>query len=72
MPTGYFVIVSIDSATPIPALLNHSALQFALNRTKREAGQAFVIKNNIGAVISDVACQLLPQMKNPYPMGGFN
>lgn len=69
---GYFVIVSVNTAAPIPALLNHAALQFALDRTAREAGQAFVVKNNIGVVITDIACQPMFQSGSPYPMGGFN
>lgn len=69
--TGFFVVVSIDRPSLIPALFNHAALQFALNRTAREVGQAFVLKNNIGGVITDIAAQPLFEMSNPYPMGGF-
>jgi hypothetical protein len=70
--TGFFVVVSLDTPAPIPALINHSALQFALNRTARLAGQAFVLQNNIGAVINDIAAQPLFEMSNPYPIGGFS
>ena len=52
--------------------MNAAALQFALNRTAREAGQSFVIKNNIGVVISDVAVSPLPFMRNYYPIGGMS
>lgn len=69
---GFFVVVSIDTPSPIPALFNHAALQFALNRTAREGGQAFVLKNNIGGIITDIAAQPLFEMSNPYPMGGFS
>lgn len=67
---GYFVLVSIE-APPIPVLLNHSKLAFALDRTAREAGQPFVVKNNIGAILADLACQPMFAMVNSYPMGGF-
>lgn len=68
---GYYVIVSVDTPVPIPALLNHARLAFALNRTEREANQPFVTKNNIGAVLADLGCQPLFMMFNPYPIGGF-
>lgn len=70
--TGWFCIVAITSPAPIPALLNSPNLAFALNRTKREAGQAFVVKNNIGALITDIAVSPLPAMNNYYPIGGMN
>lgn len=68
---GYYVIVSVDTVAAIPALLNHAKLAFAFNRTSRISGQPFVIKNNIGAIISDLGCQPLFAMNNPYPIGGF-
>lgn len=46
--TGWFVMVSLPNQVPV--LLNHSALQFALDRD----GPPYVIKNNIGAVMQDV------------------
>lgn len=70
--TGWYAIVAITSDVPIPALLNSANLAFALNRTKREAGQAFVIKNNLGVIINDIAVAPLPAMNNYYPIGGMN
>ena len=69
---GYFVLVMIGSAAPIAVLNNHAALQFTLNRTRFEASQTFVTKNNIGAIISDVACSPLPAAAKQFPVGGFN
>jgi hypothetical protein len=69
--TGYYVLVSVASAAPIPALANDANLKFILDRTKREAGQAFVVKNNIGATLSNLGCQPVFESSNPYPIGGF-
>lgn len=72
--TGFYVLVSVDNgtATPIPILANAGSLKFILNRTAREAGMPFVVKNNIGAVLADLGCQPMYQSPNPYPVGGFN
>ena len=69
---GYFVLVMIGSAAPIAVLNNHAALQFTLNRTRFENNQTFVVKNNIGGIISDVACSPLPAAAKQFPVGGFN
>jgi len=69
--TGYFVLVMINTPSPIPALANHPNLQFILNRTAREAGQPFVVKNNIGATLGQIGVAPVPQSSNPYPVGGF-
>jgi hypothetical protein len=67
--TGYYVLVSVASAAPIPALANDANLKFILDRTKREARQAFVVKNNIGATLSNLGCQPVFESSNPYPVG---
>lgn len=61
---GFFLLVS--SPRPIPALLNHSALQFALNRD----GPPWVVRNNIGAIMQDVGVSPVP-MGSRYPIGGI-
>jgi len=70
--TGYFVLIVAASAAPIAVLNNAAALQFTLNRTRFEAGQSFVTKNNIGGVISDIACSPLPAAAKQFPVGGYN
>lgn len=50
--TGWFLVVALERRVAV--LLNSTALQFALDRDARNAGQPFVVKNNIGAVINDV------------------
>lgn len=61
---GFFCIVALGGVTPI--LLNHSALQFALDRD----GPPYVVKNNIGAVITDVAVSPIFAGSH-YPIAGF-
>lgn len=63
--SGWFAIVSINRQVSV--LLNSSELAFALNRE----GPPYVIKNNIGAVISDVACQPVFAGSH-YPIGGYS
>lgn len=63
--SGWYAIVSIDSQ--VPALLNSAALAFALNRD----GPPYVIKNNIGAIVSDVACSPIFAGSH-YPVGGYS
>lgn len=62
---GWFAIVSLNNQVSI--LLNSSELAFALNRD----GPPYVIKNNIGAIISDVACQPI-FCGSHYPIGGYS
>ncbi len=50
--TGWFAVVALDQQKAV--LLNAAALQFALDRDAKNAGQPFVVKNNIGAVITDI------------------
>ena len=69
---GFYVWVSVDNDAPIPALLNHSALAFCLNRDAREAHSPFVVKNNIGAVLQDLGCSPVFAMNNYYPIGGYS
>ena len=66
--TGFFVLISVDRR--LNFLLNAAALQFALDRGRFKAGQSFVIKNNIGAVITDIAVSPLFAGCD-YPIGGF-
>jgi len=63
--TGWFAIVSLNSQASV--LLNASALQFALDRD----GPPYVIKNNIGGVITDVAVSPIFAGSH-YPIGGIN
>lgn len=68
---GYYVLVSIDTPSPVAALLSDSALAFALDRTARENGRPFVVQNNIGAIISDLGRQPMFASRSPYPVGGY-
>lgn len=63
--TGWFAIVALNRS--IDLLLNSSELAFALSRD----GPPYVIKNNIGAIISDVACAPVFAGSH-YPIGGFS
>lgn len=62
---GWFAIASINREVNI--LLNSSQLAFALNRD----GPPYIVKNNIGAVISDVACEPIFAGSH-YPIGGYS
>jgi hypothetical protein len=66
--TGWFAIVSVK--TQLPELMSLAATQFVLDRDACTAGQPFVILNNIGAVIRDVAVSPI-FAGSTYPMGGF-
>lgn len=61
---GWFAIVALNGQVPI--LLNASALAFALDRN----GSPYVIKNNIGTIITDVACEPIFAGSH-YPLGGY-
>lgn len=63
--TGWSAIVSLNNQVNI--LLNSSQLAFALDRN----GPPYVIKNNIGAIISDVACSPIFAGSH-YPIGGYS
>ena len=65
---GWFVIVSLTYQEPV--LLNSTALQFALDRDACNRGEKFVVKNNIGAIIKDVACEPI-FAGSTYPMGNY-
>lgn len=67
--SGFFAIVAIPQQSSV--LLNASALQFALDRDACNAGQPFVVQNNIGTVITDVACQPI-FCGSTYPIGGYS
>jgi len=62
---GWFAVVATNQ--PVPILTNAAALAFALDRD----GPPYVIKNNIGAVITDVAVSPIFAGSH-YPIGGFN
>ena len=66
--TGYYAIIAWPRRVNI--LLNATALAFALDRDRCNAGLSFVIKNNIGAVITDIAVSQMFAGSN-YPIGGF-
>lgn len=61
---GWFAIVAL--AQPRDLLLNASALAFAMNRD----GPPYIIKNNIGTAITDVACEPI-FCGSHYPIGGY-
>jgi hypothetical protein len=65
---GWFVIVALTYVEPV--LLNSPALQFALDREACNRGENFVIKNNIGTLIKDVACEPI-FAGSTYPMGNW-
>lgn len=56
--------------TQVNTLLNASALAFALDRDACNASLPFVIKNNIGTIITDVCCSPIFLGSN-YPVGGY-
>lgn len=66
---GWFAIISIPRQVTV--LLNASALAFCLDRDACLVGQPFVIRNNIGAVITDVGCEPI-FAGSKYPIGGYN
>lgn len=63
--TGWFAIVSLNNQ--IPLLMNSSQLAFALNRD----GPPYIVKNNIGAVLSDIAVSPIFAGSH-YPIGGYS
>jgi hypothetical protein len=66
--SGWFAIIAANGRVPV--LLNADALGFALDRDACNEGKPFVIKNNIGAVIRDVAVEPVFAGSN-YPMGDY-
>jgi hypothetical protein len=67
---GWFAILAMEET--LPAILNDNNLAFALNRdwTPGMSPSNLVIKNNIGAIIQDVAVSPVFAGSN-YPIGGF-
>lgn len=63
--SGWSAIVALNDQVSV--LLNSSELSFALNRD----GPPYVIKNNIGAIISDVAVSPVFAGSH-YPIGGYS
>lgn len=63
--SGWSAIVSLDQQ--VQMLLNATALAFAMNRD----GPPYVIKNNIGVIITDIACAPIFAGSH-YPIGGYS
>lgn len=63
--TGWFAIVSLNRTVAV--LINSSELAFALDRD----GPPYVVRNNIGTIISDVACAPIFAGSH-YPIGGYS
>lgn len=62
---GWSAIISLRNQASV--LINATALSFALDRD----GPPYVIKNNIGAVISDIAVEPIFAGSH-YPIGGLS
>ena len=62
---GWFCIVSTPN--PVSAIMNSTRLAFALDRD----GPPYLIKNNIGPVITDIAVSPIFAGSH-YPMGGYS
>ena len=62
---GWFGILSLDHIENV--IINDNSLAFALDRN----GPPYVIKNNIGAVINDVAVSPIFAGSH-YPLGGIS
>lgn len=67
--TGYYILVALKGRNP--TLLGAAALAFALDRDACNAGQPFVVKNNIGAVLQDIGVSPIFAGSN-YPIGGYS
>lgn len=63
--TGWFGILSLDHIEDV--IINDNSLAFALDRD----GPPYVLKNNIGNIITDVAVSPLFAGSH-YPLGGIN
>ena len=63
--TGWFGILALDHIEDV--ILNDNSVAFVLDRN----GPPYIIKNNIGTVIQDVAVSPIFAGSH-YPMGGYN
>ena len=63
--TGWFGILALDHIEDV--ILNDNSVAFVLDRH----GPPYIIKNNIGAIIQDVAVSPIFAGSH-YPMGGYN
>ena len=63
--TGWFGILALDHLEDV--ILNDNSVAFVLDRN----GPPYIIKNNIGTVIQDVAVSPIFAGSH-YPMGGYN
>ena len=63
--TGWLCIVALQGMNQ--TLLDHPKLQFALNRN----GPPYVVKNNIGAIMQDIAAEPIFAGSH-YPLGGID
>lgn len=62
---GWFGILSLDHIEDV--IINDNSLAFALDRN----GPPYVIKNNIGNIITDIAVSPI-FLGSHYPLGGIN
>jgi hypothetical protein len=65
---GWYGCISIMQQ--VPALLNHAALQIALDRDLAAAGQVAILKNNLGAILQDIRFSPVFCGSN-YPFGNL-
>ena len=63
--TGWFGILALDHIEDV--ILNDNSVAFVLDRN----GPPYIIKNNIGAIIQDVAVSPIFAGSH-YPMGRYN
>ncbi len=65
---GWFGMIMVPQI--IPALINHSALQLALDRDAISIGQPGILKCNITAILQDLRFQPVP-LGSSYPFGNL-
>jgi hypothetical protein len=63
--TGWFGILALDHIEDV--IINDNSIAFALARE----GPPYIIKNNIGSIITDVAVEPIFSGSH-YPLGGFS
>jgi hypothetical protein len=68
--TGWFGILALDHIEPV--IFNDNSIAFVLNRDydPLASPKNLVLKNNIGAIINDIAVSPIFAGSN-YPMGGY-
>ena len=65
---GYWILIAADKAEAV--LADDMAMEFALDRDACNAGQPFIVGNNIGDEINDLAFEPVFAGSN-YPVGGY-